>query len=246
MVNYRLSASLVKKWTSCPFSVYCKISEQIKDTDTDDSYGTAGNIVHKTLEHYYTHLFDIEREFSMLELQNFFDALWAEYNINNPKISKDEYWLCVVNGVKSNFTATDMEMCIELDSPVNSISYLDVVNTDKHEIGDWKTSTFKQKKLDEYQEQLKYYAWAYYKKFGIIPSKCWVYFNKHDKPYVFKFSKETLDQFEKSLVKIKALRSKSFREMPRATIAFSAHIRPSVQRICFVLRRPLSSRSSST
>ena len=122
MANYRLSASLVKKWKACPFSVYCKITEQKKDEEIEDSYGIAGNVVHKALEYYHEHLFDIDKELAIVELETFFNSMWNDLNIGNPAISRDEYWLCVVNGVNSNFKATDMEMCIELSDPVESIS----------------------------------------------------------------------------------------------------------------------------
>jgi len=193
----RYSSSLIKVYKSCPFRYYCKVTDQEKDTDTDDSYGLAGNVVHDTLEYYFKNLLDIPMEHALSELKTHFDGKWDDCELTNPVLKKDLYWLCVINGVKLEMpTPTHLEYEFRfIEEGLNFIGYADVMDTKNHIIGDWKTSTYKKNKLDGYKEQLKFYAWAYHKEFGHVPT-CWVYFNKANKIFKYKFPLETLQNAE--------------------------------------------------
>ena len=193
----RYSASLIKVYKSCPFRYYCKVTDQEKDTDTDDSYGHAGNVVHHALEYYFKNLLTIPLDLALVELKNHFEEEWHACEFTNPVLKKDLYWLCVINGVKLEMpTPTHLEHEFRfIEEGLNFIGYADVMDTKNDIIGDWKTSTYKKAKLDGYKEQLKYYAWAYHKEFGRIPT-CWVYFNKTNKIFKYKFPLETLKNAE--------------------------------------------------
>lgn len=192
--EFRVSASMLKKYKNCPFSVFCKITNQPSDETAATHWGDAGNVVHHTLEHYYSQLTDLPREFALAELERFFDHEWEI--VDTADLAKDTYWLCVVNGVitdqvEKDFTHLEAEYSYEISPGVNYIGYIDVMNTEKHIVGDWKTSTYKSKKVQEYKEQLKMYALAYRKEHGITP-ETWVYFNKIDRVFHFKFTDEEL------------------------------------------------------
>ena len=204
----RYSASLIKVYKSCPFRFYCKITDQEKDTNVDTSYGDAGNAVHHTLEYYFEHLYDIPLDSALVELKNHFEEKWESYELTNPVLKKDLYWLCVINGIKLDVKPTHLEHEFRIiEEGIDFIGYADVMNTEEHWIGDWKTSTYKKNKLDGYKEQLKFYAWAYWKEQGVIPM-CWVYFNKVNKIFKYQFPLETIQNVEIELKQIALMEKK--------------------------------------
>ena len=213
MKDIRYSSSKIKIYKSCPFRFFCKETDQKQDTDTDISYGQAGNVVHHALEYYFKNLLDIPKEFALVELKNSFNEEWEDCNIINPVIKKDLYWLSVINGINLNINPTHLEHEFRIvEDGINFIGYADVMNTNEHWIGDWKTSTYKKNKLEGYKEQLKYYAWAYRKEFGTNPMT-WVYFNKVNKIFKYKFPDESLDNIELELKQIKLNALKRFKEL---------------------------------
>jgi len=212
MVKYRFSASFIKKYKSCPFAAYCKITGKEQDDNVDTSYADGGTAVHDSLEYYFKELSDIPEESAIQETKAYFDVKWEEANIQNPKMSKDTYWLCVINGIKLGVKPTDLEYQVDFTDPVTFIAFIDAMNTEEHWIGDWKTSTYKAAKVREYKEQLKVYAWAYRKLYGVNPMT-WVFFNKVNKIFKFKFPDSTLDAVEAEMVKIDKEIKQRFKEM---------------------------------
>jgi superfamily II DNA or RNA helicase/CRISPR/Cas system-associated exonuclease Cas4 (RecB family) len=200
-MNYRLSSSTIKKFTNCPFSFYCKITKQNQDSNKEDSYGKAGNVVHNILEYYYKELTDIPTSLALNALKPMFNEMWDDYEIDNPKIDKDLYWLSVINGVKLNVKPTHLEYEFTFTDPVNFIGYADVMNIKEHWIGDWKTSTYKKSKLEDYKNQLKYYAYCYWKEHKVVPMT-WVFFNKVNKLFKFKFTESHMKAVESHLIEI--------------------------------------------
>lgn len=200
-MEIRFSNSFVKIYQMCPFRAYCKISDQEKDKDTDSSYGDAGTVVHSCMEYFYKNLQDFELSLALNELKNYFNTEWEKFNINNNSIDKDEYWLSIINGVKLNLKPTHLEYEFKIDKPFDFIGYADLMNTDEHWIGDWKTSTYKAAKLDAYKEQLRFYAYAYYREHGIVPMT-WVFFTKSNKIFKFQFPLESILAVEKELLKL--------------------------------------------
>ena len=200
-MEYRYSASFLKLWRTCKFRVFCKISEQAQDGSVDTSYGDAGNVVHHTMQYYYDNLYEIDINSALVELEQHFNVLWEQADIQNPKINQNLYWLSVINGVKLKLKATGVEREYNMTDPFTAIAYVDIENTDENWIGDWKTSTYKSSKLKEYKEQLKFYAYIYWKKTGIIPMT-WVYFNKVNKIFKYKWTESSLKVLEQEIIAI--------------------------------------------
>lgn len=201
-MDIRYSSSTLKVYKSCPFRFYCKATDQRKDDNTDLSYGKAGNVVHHALEYYFNNLTEIEIEFALIELKNVFEEEWEDCEIINPYIDKDLYWVSVINGINLKISPTDLEYeFIVKEEGINFIGYADVMNTKEHWIGDWKTTTYKKNKLIGYKEQLKYYSWAYWKEFGVIPM-AWVYFNKVNKIFKYQFPLESIKNVDLELKQI--------------------------------------------
>jgi len=205
-MNFRYSPSMLTLVKSCPFRFYCKVTHQEKDDDTDQSYGNGGTVVHQVIQYYFeSDLDDIDLELALVELRNVFNELWEAFDIQNPKMNKEEYWLCVINGIKLDFTYTNFEHDFigVLKFPEFEVEYKgigDVVDFENDIIGDWKTSTYKASKVVGYKQQLKFYAWSYRKETGRTPKECWVYFNKTSKPpFRFYFTDAELDAVEKDI-----------------------------------------------
>lgn len=198
-MEYRISASMLKKWEQCPFQIFCKITDQEKG-QTDGFYGDAGNVVHRTIEYYYTHLIDIEFDLAIIELRKVFDADWeAEFT---GTLDIETYWLCVIVAIKRDVKFTHLEYEFSFTDPVKFTGYVDIMDTENHDIGDWKTSSYKSKKVEEYRQQLMIYAWAYHKQFGVIPT-AWVLFNKIDRKFPFSFNINELEAVETKMLSIK-------------------------------------------
>jgi len=201
-ISYRFSASLIKVFEQCPFRFYCKISDKKKD-EVDSSYADAGQVVHKTLEYYYEHCLEFPVDLALNEVRAIFEEHWASYNIQNVKIDKDMYWLSVINGIKLDVKHTHLEYEYSIKrKEFVYIGYADIMNNETHVIGDWKTSNYKKAKVDMYKEQLKKYAYAHWKEFGVIPT-AWVFFNKVNKKFTFKFKEETLQKVEDDMIALK-------------------------------------------
>jgi len=200
-MEIRFSASSIKKYLACPFHFYCKITKQEK-SECDSSYGDAGTAVHKTLETYYSKLKGLAREEALERAKLVFEAEWliaGEPDRFNRYIKKDLYWLSVLNGINKNVNATDIEMLFEIkEDDFWYYGLADVVDRENHIIGDWKTSTYKKSKVAGYEKQVSYYAYGYWKSFGVVP-KAWVLFNKTDKLFEFTYTLEKMHEIEKEL-----------------------------------------------
>jgi len=204
-MDYRYSASFLKLKKKCWFAVWCKITGKEKQEDpTIPPYGDAGNVVHHSLEYYYNHLYDLDPKSALVELKQYFDQWWYEsYEITSPKLNVNLYWLCVINAIKLNLKVTDTEKEYNFNlpskhGPIKIISYVDAENSEDNWQGDWKTATYKKSKLEEFKEQLKFYAYMKYKTEGIIPMN-WVYFNKVNKMFKYKWNEATVMEIEKEI-----------------------------------------------
>lgn len=232
MAKFRYSASLISVFKICPFRFYCKTTGQEQDPDQNMVYADSGQVLHKCMEYYYEHLLELDREAALQEMKNYFNTLWEHLDINSPVINKEEYWLSVLNSIKLNIIPTHTELEFRLDYDMKPlikdgvylvpdeqledktffIGYGDAVNTVEHWIGDWKTSSYKRSKLDKYEVQLKYYAWAYWKTYGVIP-RTWVYFTKVDKLFKFAPTIADMQEIEKEMVQINTEVQQRFKEM---------------------------------
>lgn len=200
MIKY--SSSLINVYNTCPFRFYCKIKDYTKSEDLESKYGDSGSVVHFALEYYFKNLRDLDLNSAMNELKQQFLLAWDSYELDKTDMDKNEYWKCVINGLKLNINPTDLEYEFKFETKeYKFVGYADVANLKEHWIGDWKTSTYKKSKVKGYREQLLYYAMCYYHDFKVIP-KCWVYFNKVDKKFDFNF---TLEEIQKTWDNIKKL-----------------------------------------
>jgi len=140
---------------------------------SDMSYAKAGNCVHHALEKYYSRkITDINL------LKDSFNEEWKKEKLNISMLSMrdSEYWLMVIEGVNLAIVSTTQELQIFFADYFNG--YLDLVNTNTDEIGDWKSSKRDEEHDNEYRKQLTLYSVMYKKKFDRDVKKCTVYYLK--------------------------------------------------------------------
>ncbi len=196
----RWSPSFIKKYKACKFAAFCKITRKPREPSKHPPWGDAGSIVHHVLEYYYYHKMKTGNKLEFKELEQRFDQEWYEgYQITSPKLNRNLYWLCVVNGVQLNLEVTGLEKEYNLTEPFIGIGYADIENDIANWIGDWKTATYKASKLVDFKEQLRFYALAKWRKTGTIPMT-WVYFNKVNKIFKYKWTEESLIALEQEIV----------------------------------------------
>ena len=141
---------------------------------SDMCHANAGSCIHKVMQTYYT-----DNKKDMEECKKVFEEQWKKFHLDDTKlkIKKDEYWLMCLNGIGLNKTFTSTEFKIFFPEIV---AYIDALNTTDHEIVDWKSSTRSEENEHEYKMQMNLYAWLYYRKFNVIPSKCTIYYLKNN------------------------------------------------------------------
>lgn len=170
--SYRSSFSQHNVFNICPKTWYWSSILKVPSIG-DLTHANAGNVVHKSLDKYYSNGKNID------VTKQEFEKLWKSFDLDNTtlKLKKDSYWVMVLNGINKNLDLTTTEMKIFYPEVV---AYLDGVNTNEDNIIDWKTSTRSEDNEKEYSIQLKFYSWLYFRKFNRIPKKVRVYYLKYN------------------------------------------------------------------
>jgi len=171
-MTHRSSFSQHNMFEQCKLSWYYKYVLGLEE-EQDLSYAHGGNVVHKCLEEYYNgNMTDVDK------LKEKFNKLWKYYGLDDSLISKkkDTYWLMVLNGKNLNLDCTSTELKIYFPF---GVCYIDLVDTDKDILVDWKSSTRSNENEEQYRKQLMFYAWMFYMKFGRLPKELRVYYLKH-------------------------------------------------------------------
>lgn len=171
--DFNISYSLLGLYKSCQRNFYYTKIAKMKHTDfVTEVYGKAGSIVHDCMENYYNSYKN--KKISKDEIKKIFDDKWEEEKIDTMpgffghRLKKPDYWNAVVNGLNKDYNITKFEENIEFNDMYKIKGFIDAVVDDGDCIVDWKTNS----NIDEKQkEQLKYYAYLYYRKHKRLPSK---------------------------------------------------------------------------
>jgi superfamily II DNA or RNA helicase/CRISPR/Cas system-associated exonuclease Cas4 (RecB family) len=193
MADIKSSFSQHNLFAMCPKTWYWSYILKIPQV-SDMCYANGGTCIHKTLQKYYT-----DNKKNMEECKEVFGDNWQKFHLDDTKLKlkRDEYWLMCVNGFKLNKTFTSTEFKIFFPEVV---CYIDALNTNEHEIVDWKSSTRSEENEHEYKMQMNLYAWLYYRKFNVIPNKCTIYYLKNNGTkgeLSFSFTMEDIQYIEK-------------------------------------------------
>lgn len=188
----RLSYSSINTFKQCERLFYYKYIMKTEPTEVNDmKYADFGNCVHKMIE-------NLDNFENIDEEINFY---WNEYDLEG-KFDKNDIIKCLNYCKSLELPIIKKEEQIHLDYEGQSfIAIIDAILED-HTIVDWKTSTYTSKKLKEYEEQTKFYAWIYYKKYKIIPPKVMVVFCKSGKVFEKKITINDINEMENNIKKI--------------------------------------------
>jgi len=162
-----LSYSTISTFNKCKRWFYLSKIENVPDY-SDKKYADRGKIVHECLEKYY------KNDRMIVGLKSYFEQRWIKYKLEE-KISKDETWLMILNGIQHNLHPTDTEFKFYFPD-INFVGYADALDSVNNIIYDYKSSS---QINDDYKEQMKIYSYLYHKKFNRIP-RTEVLFLKHN------------------------------------------------------------------
>ena len=172
-MNRITSFSQNNVFDGCPRQWYYSYIKKIPAI-SDMCYANAGSAIHKCLQRWYN-----GEEKSIDTLKQTFNNFWKSYKLDESKIKhkKDLYWLMILNGRDLELEITSTELKI-MNS--DAVAYLDIVNTKKDKIVDWKSSTRSKENEVEYKKQLTFYSYLYKLKFGRMPKEATVYYLKYN------------------------------------------------------------------
>ena len=165
--------------------MYSKVLKYSTSNSVETKYGHFGNAVHEALE---------------MGIENIEDT-WVKYKLYETDMDIEVAKKCVENALKYDFNIEKTERCIEF--PYNGVNVKMLIDfeTKDGSIGDWKTSTFNIKKVEDYKKQLIWYAWGIWKTENRIVPTCYLVFVKYeDKMFEFKPSESDLIDFENTFI----------------------------------------------
>jgi len=221
----KYSFSAFDLFDRCQRSFFYKYIERAKKSDeVEDKWGAFGKVCHSSLE-------NREQFKSAKEAVNHY---WVENNLGDRMNVQDAYE-SVEYGEQIGEMYPSLHNEFELIFPFigNEIHIIVDRITINKQILDWKTSTFEQSKVEEYRRQILFYSWALYRAKNEFYNEGVLAFIKPQKgvkrqipPFVFSFTKEKLEEFEKDFVinKIKKIDNKK---------EFKNFIKSSDKKSCF-------------
>lgn len=192
----RLSHSQLKLFHECKRRYWHKYVAKDPEKDTEIKYLHFGSAMHEVLEDFHSG--------KNTDWQENIRKVWKKYKLDDHKMDYDTFKLSVVNGITQKdavqATHTELKIFVQVGT-YQFVGYLDNVDTTNHVILDWKSGTYTKQKEEDYKEQLKCYAYLYWRKFDILPSKCVLFFNKGNKPIEYTFTKDQVLEYEQYIIK---------------------------------------------
>jgi len=210
MIKFNISASSYGVFKQSPLQFYYQyIIKANPDTPTIQSYGLAGNVVHKMLEEYNEGVkFDAKEEFHKRWLNKKLDVLpGISFNGRPGKVlDESKYLRALKYGIRMSdklYNITENELYLNFPFvnddivDINIKGYIDFIAEKNEEviIGDWKTNS----SMRDFTVAAKMYHLLYYKEFGIMPIKASYEYLKMGKSKPYKFTLEDIMDFEKEL-----------------------------------------------
>lgn len=188
-ITFNISYSLLSLYKNSPLQFYYeKILKSEPDTQINQAYGNAGQVVHKAIELYITEGADIE--LTCL-------SKWREYNLTSQEgmsgkpLSYKTYLACakqgqkIVDDLRSRGYVLEPEVYIKFplpnDTEVTVKGYVDLIATHPETgdiiVCDWKTNSSVD---DEHEAQRLFYTYLIHTARGKLPSKLTWYYLKID------------------------------------------------------------------
>lgn len=209
--DFKISYSLLSTFESCERDFYYIYIAKEKPTNfVTDIYHLGGNLVHSFIEKYYK-LYK-NKQISLENIKEQFELEWNILNLDNKvgffneKLDKNKYFESVVNALNTDCNITSQEELIEIEDVYTLKSYIDAIANNGETLIDWKTNS----NVNEAQlEQLKFYAYMYYRKHKKLPKEGILEYIKINKKLKINYTKDDLIYIKNKIINfIKNLHSK--------------------------------------
>ncbi len=188
----RLSHSQLDLFKSCPRNYYHKYVMKDEEKDVEYKYMNFGSACHEVLELYYSG--------KITDVNSTMNDVWSKYKLEG-RMDFNKFKLCVLNGIQQKLDPTHTELCIRLKiGGYDFIGYLDVVDTNKKIVIDYKTGAYSKDKENKYKEQLLCYSYLYFRQFGEMTTSLSLFFVEGNKRISFSFTADDLINYEKYVI----------------------------------------------
>lgn len=190
-----LSFSSFNNFERCERKHFYGAVLKLKPTDSvEQKWGKFGNVVHKCIE-----------------TGKPVNPLWEKYKLYDTDMSIDSAKQQIAFARKLGYKFKHQELLILFQiGKLKFKMFIDGVMED-YSVVDWKTSTFTNKNLKDYREQVLWYSWGIWKKYGIIPPKAIIVYTKEQKAlegksrvFEFNFTEKDLIDYEKHIFEVVA------------------------------------------
>jgi superfamily II DNA or RNA helicase/CRISPR/Cas system-associated exonuclease Cas4 (RecB family) len=192
--DFNISYSAISQYFGCQRQFWYTYVAKVPSKPDITAYGDAGNVVHSVLQHGY---FD-----PITVVRDLFEQFWNDAKLSttnkgnfNRLLNKEQYWNAVLNGLAKKYKITKFEEKFEIKDDHLIKGFLDASVTPEIErfttpelqiiaqnpelyedkiVVDWKTNS----SVDEigHTNQMKFYAYLWYRKYGKLPKKfIWEY-----------------------------------------------------------------------
>jgi len=190
----RLSYSQIKLFKTCKRNYYYRYVLKLKEKNIETKWMNFGSAMHKVLEDYYNDT-NINYQQNMIEQ-------WKIFKLDG-RMDFNSFRVHVLNGIALQLKVTDVEEKFFFRvKDYQIVGYGDIINNKTGLILDWKSGTYSKFKADDYKNQLKYYAYFFYRKYNKLPSECSLFFNKKSKRVSFTFSKSDIKEVEEEIIQV--------------------------------------------
>lgn len=180
-ITFNMSYSALNTYLESERTFYYSKIAKVKPTDkVIECYGNAGNFVHNAIEN---HINGIKNDY---QLQWEEMGLESQYDFRGQTLPYENYLSYIDNGINfikrfNSDVVLTSEMAFtfpyEYDSNVTIKGFIDLVAINKRGevmLFDWKTDS--KANHEKHYKQRLFYAWAYWKTTGIVPTNCnWQY-----------------------------------------------------------------------
>ena len=207
--NYNISYSALNLFLNNErWFYYQYILKQEPDTLVETKWSDYGKCVHECIENNFFNSKDIKDIYIKYELgEKGYGLNEIVRNVNFAKLFIKKY-------ISKSY---DVELLLEFLHNERNINcnfkgFIDLYDKKNEIIVDWKTSTYRAKKVIDYKKQITFYALLFFLKFNKIPKKGYVVFTKEQKIFSQDFNEELIlkmkDYVYDILFKIKEKKNK--------------------------------------
>lgn len=189
----RLSYSQLNCWKNCKRQYCYKYVLKLKEKNVETKWSDFGKAMHQVLEEFHNK--------SNLNWQDNCIFQWDKYKLED-RMDFNLFKTCVINGLVLDFVPTHTEQKIFIRIGENQfVQYLDITESNKGIILDWKSGTYTKDKETDYKKQLICYSYGYFRTYNKFPKEARIFFNKPNKMIIFHVVSDDYNGNEQKIIK---------------------------------------------